>query len=107
MPGQPQISEELRQQIEALCDRIAGGEPFDPDVRRELVAHLEQKAVSYRIGETLLSDGDIMLLVEKHFGDAADLRARYSTFSARAVSSAVLNSLNRILRRLTALVVAV
>jgi hypothetical protein len=63
-----EISPGARKKLDVLCDKlgIADGEP---DVRAEILGHLEEKLSGYLSGEEKLTEDDALLLVERHFGD--------------------------------------
>jgi len=58
--------------LESICRRASAG--TDEQVQRELMDHLHDKLLAYLNGQEKLTQGDALLLVERHFGDAVILR---------------------------------
>src|SRR4051794_21265061 len=100
---QPQLSPELADRIDAICKRICVAGEVDDEVHRELRAHLEDKAIGYFSGDERLSDADVLLLVERHFGDVKQLRGMLRAAHPVAIASGPDNTL---LRRIAAGLVA-
>ncbi|CAN5328556.1 hypothetical protein BH09PLA1_BH09PLA1_13390 [soil metagenome] len=97
----PILSENLTAKIRELCARICAAETQGDDaVQRELRAHLEDKAISYQTGEQRLSDEDILLLIERHLGDARELQIMLRR------NPATPDSIGAFLRRFAAIVLA-
>src|SRR3954471_19717380 len=100
---QSQLSPELTERIDAICKRICVAGEVDDEVRRELRAHLEDKAIGYFSGDERLSDADVLLLVERHFGDVKQLRGMLRASHPMAITS---DTDGTLLRRLAAALVA-
>src|SRR3954452_7316550 len=102
-PQSPQLSPELAERLDAICKRICVVGEVDDEVRRELRAHLEDKAIGYLSGDERLSDADVSLLVERHFGDTKQLRGMLGASHPIAITS---DTDGTLLRRLAAALVA-
>jgi hypothetical protein len=57
-----------RKKLDGLCEKL-GIADAEPDVRDEMLGHLEEKLSGYLTGEEKLTEDDALLLVERHFGD--------------------------------------
>ncbi len=64
----------LMRKLEDFGERVAPALLFDVDTRSELLSHVEEKAAAYRKRTEPLSDDDILLLIERHFGEAETIR---------------------------------
>ena len=62
----------ITKRLESICRRASAD--ADEQVQRELMGHLHDKLLAYLNGQEKLTQEDALLLVERHFGNAAILR---------------------------------
>jgi hypothetical protein len=71
-----EFSVETDEKIEKLCRSVRVSPAHDPEIHRELIAHLHDKLRGYLSGTEKISETDALLLVERHFGDFAAVREK-------------------------------
>jgi hypothetical protein len=94
-----ELSEEIRDRINTLCNTISVSHHLDEEIREELCDHITDKMEAYLNGEEVLSEDDAFVLVREHFGDPDVIRSMY-------VSAESVAALGRMLRRIGAATVA-
>jgi len=78
------ISQETQDKIGALCKKISVAHNLDEEIQEELRCHIEDRLTGYLSGNEQLSEDDAFILVEKHFGDPATVKALYQNVEAMA-----------------------
>ena len=71
------ISQETQDKISALCKKISVAHNLDEEIQKELQCHIEDRLTGYLSGDEQLSEDDAFILVEKHFGNPAAVKALY------------------------------
>lgn len=72
-----EMSVEICEQLESLCQQISVSYDLDPVIRRELYGHMEDQYLAHRSGELPLTEQDAFELVRKQFGDPVQIQALF------------------------------
>src|SRR3954469_16078148 len=84
---QQHLSPAAIEQLKDLCARVRVAGPIDESIERELMGHLQDKALAYLSGQEKITEADALLLVEKHFGDPAIIQSMLRDVHASASAS--------------------
>src|SRR3954463_4853767 len=87
MQQQQHLSPAAIEQLKTLCARVRVAGPIDEPIERELMGHLQDKALAYLSGQEKITEADALLLVEKHFGDPAIIQSMLAGVHAPASAS--------------------
>jgi hypothetical protein len=68
-----------RERIDELCRKISVSHTLDDEIQAELRGHIEDKMLAYLRNEERLSEEDAFILVERHFGDPANIKIQLQT----------------------------
>lgn len=91
------ISPEIQDKISALCKKISVSHNLDEEIQKELQCHIEDRLTVYLSGDEQLSEDDAFILVEKHFGNPATVKALYQNVEVIAAHASFIRRVGAIL----------
>jgi len=93
------LSPELETRLKSLSEQISVDRSLDEAIQKELLGHMEDKALALLNNEEPLTEDDVFLLVREHFGDPSIIKGMmHSTYP--------INASAHFIRRLAAIVCA-
>lgn len=91
------ISPETHDKISALCKKISVAHNLDEEIQKELHCHIEDRLTGYLSGDEQITEDDAFILVERHFGDPATVKALYQNVEVMATHASFARRIGAVL----------